>query len=143
MAAIVPDEGETVGAVFQRAPAHPQAPQLTPDAAGRLWVDERAFSQAIAPDATPTEAAFLAAVQKPISLTCLGEPMGKPAWRETPSYFLIAENDRMLAADTQRFLAARMKSHTVSLPVDHTPLLSAPGKIVDLVAEAVNSITRG
>jgi len=139
VAAIVPDEGETVGAVFQRAPAHPLAPRLEPDGAGLLWVDKRAFTQAIAPDASPAEAALLAAVQKPISLECLSEPMGKPAWRARPTYFLVAENDRMLAAETQRFLAARMNSRTVSLPLDHTPLLSAPHAIVNLVAEAVQA----
>jgi len=136
VAAIVPDEGETVGAVFRRAPPHPEAPRLVPDAAGLLWVDENAFAKAIAPDATPAQATLLAAVQKPISVKCLDEPMGKPAWRERPTYFLVAENDRMVAADTQRFLAQRMKSKTAALPVDHTPLLGAYRAIVDLIVEA-------
>ena len=136
VAAIVPDERETVGAVFQRAPAHPDAPALAPDAAGFLWVDPSAFTAAIAPDAAPAETALLAAVQKPISVKCLGEPLSAAAWREKPSYFLIAENDRMVAPETQRFLARRMGSKTISMPVDHTPLLSAPDAIVDLIVEA-------
>ena len=136
VAAIVPDERETVGAVFQRVPAHPDAPTLVPDAAGFLWVDCKAFTKAIAPDAAPAETALLTAVQKPISVKCLGEPMSSAAWREKPTYFLIAENDRMVAPETQRFEARRMGSKTISLPVDHTPLLSAANAIVDVILEA-------
>lgn len=110
VAAIVPDEGENVGQVFQRLPPHPSAPTLQPDADGFLWLKADAFRNAIAPDATPEEANLMAAAQKPISVNCLGEVMGKAAWRETPSWFLIAEKDRMVSPDTQRFLAERMKS---------------------------------
>ena len=140
IAAIVPDEGETVGEVFQRVAPHPQAPQLKPDANGFLWVDVEAFRQAIAPDAAVGETALLAATQKPIAVQCLGEPMSKPAWREKPTWFLIAESDRMVSPDTQRMTAERMASKVVSLPVDHTPLLSAPDAVSDLIVNAAQAV---
>ena len=137
VAAIVPDEGENVGQVFQRLPPHPSAPTLQPDADGLLWVKADAFRNAIAPDATPEEADFMAAAQKPISVNCLGETMGKAAWRGKPSWFLIAEKDRMVSPDTQRFLAERMRSTVVSLPVDHAPLTSRPSAVAKLIEAAV------
>lgn len=136
IAAIVPDEGETVGDVFQRVPPHPSAPKLQPDADGFLWLTVDAFRNAFAPDASASETALMAAVQKPISLKCLGEPMTNPAWREKPNWFLIAEKDHMVSPETQRFTAARMKSKVVSLPVDHTPLASKPEAVADLITTA-------
>jgi pimeloyl-ACP methyl ester carboxylesterase len=139
IAAVVPDEGETVGDVFHRVAPHPSAPKLQPDADGFLWLNVEAFRAAVAPDASPSETGLMAATQKPISLTCLGEPMGKPAWREKPSWFLIAEKDRMVSPETQRFTAGRMKSKIISLPVDHTPLASKPAAVADLIITAATN----
>jgi pimeloyl-ACP methyl ester carboxylesterase len=139
VAAIVPDEGETVGDVFRCVPPHPSAPQLQPDADGFLWLTVDAFRNAFAPDATTSETALMAAAQKPISVKCLGEPMTKPAWKEKPSWFLIAEKDIMLSPETQRFTAARMKSKIVSLPVDHHPLASKPDAVTDLITMAATT----
>ncbi len=140
VAAIVPDEGENVGQIFQRVPPHAEAPALEPDGEGLLWVDAAAFRNAIAPDAGAEEAELLAAAQKPISLNCLGEVLAKAAWREKPSWFLIAERDRMVSPDTQRFLAERMRSKVVALPVDHAPLASQPGAVASLIEDAAASI---
>jgi len=43
VAAIVPDEGETVGEVFRREAAHLKAPALQPDEDGFLWLILDAF----------------------------------------------------------------------------------------------------
>jgi pimeloyl-ACP methyl ester carboxylesterase len=136
IAAVVPDEGETVGDIFHRVAPHSSAPQLQPDENGFLWLRADAFRNAVAPDASDEEIALMAATQKPISLKCLGESMTKPAWKEKPSWFLIAENDRMVSPDTQRFTAGRMKSKSIFLQVDHTPLISQPDAVVDLINEA-------
>lgn len=136
VAAVVPDEGETVGDVFHRVAPHARAPKLQPDADGFLWIDVAAFRNAVAPDALASETALMAATQKPIALKCLGEPMTRPAWKEKPSWFLIAEKDIMVSPETQRFTAQRMQSNVVSLPVDHTPLASAPKPVANLIREA-------
>ncbi len=82
----------------------------------------------------------MAATQKPIALKCLGEPMTKPAWKEKPSWFLIAEKDRMVSPETQRYTAERMKSRIVALPVDHSPLASQPNAVIGLISDAATSI---
>ncbi len=106
IAAIVPDEGETVGDVFHRVPPHSSAPKLQPDDDGFLWLNVDAYRTAVAPDASSSETALMAATQKPISLKCLGEPMTRPAWREKPSWFLIAEKDRIAGRLAIRSLPA-------------------------------------
>src|SRR5262249_7025345 len=80
------------------------------------------------------------AVQRPISLQCIQEPVAKPGWRSKPSWFLIAEEDRMINPKTQHFMAKRMGATTRSRAVDHTPLLSAPQKVVDIIIEAKQTV---
>ena len=110
VAAMAPDEGETVGELLHRAPAHPMSAKLSPDSDGYIWMSAEGFANSVAPRATSDEIALMAAVQNPIALRCLGEPATKPAWREKPSWFLLAEDDRQIAPDTQRFMAKRMNA---------------------------------
>lgn len=138
IAAMAPDEGETVGTLLHRVGPHPKAPQLVPDENGLLWMSADGFANAVAHDATSEEIAIMTATQKPIALKCLGEPMTKPAWKERPSWYLLAEKDRMISPVTQRFMAERMKAQIVSHAVDHTPLASAPESVVQLIVQAVD-----
>ncbi len=141
IAGLAPDEGETVAQVFYRDERHSQAPQLAPDGDGFIWMPEEGFSNAFAQHATADQIALSAAVQRPIALKCIQEPVARPAWKSKPSWFLIAEEDRMINPKTQHFMADRMRATTRSLAVDHTPLLSAPQKVVDIILEAKQAIS--
>jgi pimeloyl-ACP methyl ester carboxylesterase len=136
IAALAPDEGETVLDVFTRAAPHPQAPKLAPDDHGLIYLPDTAFAAAFAQHASAEELALLAAVQQPIAPACITTAMERPRWKDRPAWFLVAEQDRMIAPETQLFMAKRMQARTRSLPVDHTPLVTAPGAVVDLILEA-------
>ena len=136
IAALAPDEGETVAQVFYRDEPHPQSPQLAPDADGFIWMPEDGFRNAFAQNATADQIVLSAAVQRPIALKCIQEPVPTPAWRSKPSWFLIAEEDRMINPKTQHFMAERMGATARSFAVDHTPLLSAPQKVADIILGA-------
>jgi len=143
VAALAPDEGETVADVFYRAQPHPQAPKLAPDRDGWIWLPDEAFENAFAQNASAEELAVLAAVQRPISASCIGIAVKRPLWKDRPSWFLVAENDRMIPAETQHFMAARMKARSRTHEVDHTPLLTAPGAVLDMILDAVRDIGGG
>jgi hypothetical protein len=49
----------------------------------------------------------------------------------------MAEEDRMIVRDTQRFMAERMQARVRSHPVDHTPIVTAPGLVVDIIRDAI------
>jgi pimeloyl-ACP methyl ester carboxylesterase len=140
VAALAPDEGETVADVFYRATPHPQAPKLAPDKHGLIYLPDEAFAAAFAPNASPAEQALLAAVQRPISPACITAKVARPRWKDRPAWFLVAEQDRMIIQDTQRFMAGRMKAHVRSHPVDHTPIVTAPNLVVDILREASASL---
>ena len=137
VAALAPDEGETVGEVFGRGTPHPDAPTLTPDSHGLIWLPDNAFPNAFAQHASPEEQALLRAVQRPISVSCITTPVPRPRWKDLPTWYLIAEQDRMIPAENQHFMADRMGASARAYPVDHTPLITAPAVVTDLILEAV------
>ena len=139
VAALAPDEGETVAQVFYKDETHPKAPQLAPDADGLIWMPDEGFANAFAQNATEEQLALCKAVQRPISAKSIQESAPAPAWKTKPTWYLVAEEDRMINPKTQRFMAERMKATVRSFAVDHTPLLTAPDNVVDIIVEAARA----
>ena len=142
VAALAPDEGETVADVFYRAAPHPDAPKLAPDAHGFIWMPEEGFARAVAHEASPDQLAIMAAVQRPIAVKCIQEKAPTPAWKTKPSWYLLAEKDRMIVPETQRFMAERMGATIRSHAVDHAPMYTAPNLVVDVVLEGAREAIR-
>ncbi len=140
VAALAPDEGETVEDVFSRGEPHPKAPKLAPDEHGLIYLPEAAFPAAFAPNASPADLAVLAAVQRPLSPAAITVAVDRPLWKDRAAWFLVAEQDRMIVQENQRFMAARMKARVRSHPVDHTPLVTAPAVVLDIIREAIDEV---
>jgi len=140
VAALAPDEGETVADVFYRNEPHPKAPKLGADKHGLIWLPQEAFGAAFAQNASAQELTVLAAVQRPISPACISVPVGRPLWKDVPSWYLLAEQDHMIVAETQRFMSERMKAQVSVHPVDHTPSVTAPDRVVDLILRAAREV---
>jgi pimeloyl-ACP methyl ester carboxylesterase len=141
IAALAPDEGETVADVFYREKPHPHAPQLAPDAYGLIWMPQAGFGAAFSQHATAERAALFAATQRPIAVACIQEKAPSPAWKAKPSWYLVAEEDRMVSPATQRFMAQRMGARIRSAKVDHAPLVTAPQVVIEMILDAVGSST--
>jgi pimeloyl-ACP methyl ester carboxylesterase len=139
VAALAPDEGETVAEVFYREQPHAQAPKLAPDDGGFIWMPSEGFEHAFAQDAAPEVKSVLLATQRPINVKCIQEKAPRPLWKDKPSWFLVAEIDRMIPAKTQHFQAARMGAAVRAHAVDHSPMLTAPNVVVDVLLEAIRS----
>ena len=139
VAALAPEEGETVAEVFYRESSHALAPKLAPDDGGFIWMPPEGFEHAFAQDAAPEVKSILLATQRPISVKCIQEKAPRPLWKDKPSWFLVAENDRMISAKTQRFQAERMGATVRIHTVDHSPMLTAPNVVVDVLVEAIRS----
>jgi pimeloyl-ACP methyl ester carboxylesterase len=137
--ALAPDEGETVADVFYRGEPHPQAPKLAPDKHGLIYLPESAFAAAFAQNATAEELAVLAAVQRPIMPACITAAVGRPLWKDRPVWYLLAEEDRMIVHENQRFMAERMHARIHAHPVDHAPMVTAPSIVVDIIREAIQN----
>ena len=142
IAALAPDEGETVAEVFYREKPHPEAPQLAPDLHGFIWMPKEGFAGAFSQHASTERSALFAATQRPIAVACIQEKSPRPAWKVKPSWYLVAEEDRMISPVTQRFMAQRMGARIRSEKVDHMPLVTAPEPVIEVILEAVTSPAR-
>jgi pimeloyl-ACP methyl ester carboxylesterase len=140
VAALAPDQGETVADVFYRAAPHARAPKLAPDSHGLIYLPQSAFAAAFAPNASAEQQALLAAVQRPIDPACISIRVPRPRWRDLPSWFLVAAQDYMILPETQRFMAQRMQARVRTHEVDHTPLVTAPTLVVDIIRAAIAEV---
>jgi pimeloyl-ACP methyl ester carboxylesterase len=136
VAGLAPDEGEPVGKVFYRDEPHPDQPKMVPDAHNLVWMPEDAFGRALAHKASADQASIAAALQRPIAVQSVQEPAPKPLWKSRPSWFLVAEEDRMINPKTQHFMADRMGAKIHAHRVDHTPMYSEPDVVVNVILEA-------
>jgi pimeloyl-ACP methyl ester carboxylesterase len=136
VAALAPAEGETVADVFYRARPHADAPHLEPDVHGLIWMPGGGFAKAVAHKASPDQTTILEAVQRPIAVKCIQEKAPPPAWKTRPSWFLLAEEDRMIAPETQRYMAERMGAKIRTHQVDHSPMHTEPDVVVGVIREA-------
>ena len=67
-------------------------------------------------------------------------PVGRPLWMDVPAWYLLAEQDRLIIPQTQRFMAERMKTRISAHRVDHAPSVTAPDAVVELLTDVLHQI---
>src|SRR6202046_3970402 len=80
ISALAPDEGETVAKVFYLNPSSPEAPKMSPDSHGLIWMPDDGFRRAVANKASADKVKIAAAVQRPLGVQCIQEPAPAPLW---------------------------------------------------------------
>jgi pimeloyl-ACP methyl ester carboxylesterase len=135
IAAFAPDEGEALGGF----PPGAGAKFVAPGPGGLLYIDRSQFPANFAGDLPTSEAATLAAVQRPVAGAIFGDKMGPPAWKSIKSWYQISEDDKMIPPDVERMFASRAKATTISLPTSHASLVSRPKEVAELILAAARS----
>jgi pimeloyl-ACP methyl ester carboxylesterase len=134
IAAFQPDNGETLGDLLKHTP--PAANSAVPAGEGFVIVDPKAFHADFAADLPVKEANFMAISQVPISVTGFGTPITNAAWRNKPSWYAVATQDRMINPDLERFMAKRAGSTTIEVKGSHSIFLSQPQIVAKLIEQA-------
>src|SRR6266516_7085076 len=62
------------------------------------------------------------------------------AWRSKPSWYIVANHDRTVHPDLERFLAKRMGATTYETDSSHVPMLSNPSLVIDVIRTAAKAI---
>ena len=104
-----------------------------------LFITRDSFHDLFCADVPASQAARMAVTQRPATQEALVEPSGeRPLWREVPSWFLIGEDDRIIPAALQHYMADRAGSRrTIEIPgASHAALVSQPGVVAELIREA-------
>jgi pimeloyl-ACP methyl ester carboxylesterase len=139
VAAIAPEPGEAVNALFAKYPSESSA-ATKQDASGFLTVDPKRFGALFAGDLPAAESALLAATQKPIRAGNFAATLRDAAWKTIPSWYVVAKQDRALNPDLERFYAKRMGAKTSEVDGSHFIFLSHPREIARVIEEAAASV---
>jgi len=112
------------------------------DGATDLYIKLDSFHDLFCPDVPATQAARMAVTQRPATQEALVEPSGEESlWKTVPSWFLIGEEDRIIPAALQHYMAKRAEAHRViEIPgASHAALVSHPDATAHLILEAAAS----
>jgi len=135
VAAFAPEVGEPIGALGERYPTQ-LGTGLKPDAAGFLYIDPARFHELFAADVPVAETRVAAAVQKPIIGSVFGVAPDQAAWKTIPSWYIVAQDDKAINPDAERFYAKRMNAKVTEVKSSHVPFLSHPAVVAQVIEQA-------
>lgn len=140
IAAFGPDAGDDLQSLLQKYPSKISS-ALVPDAAGFLYIDKKRFAEVFAADVSPRDLSILSSAQKPINSATFGQKYDTPAWKNIPSWYLIANEDQAINPDLQRMFAERMGATTREVKSSHVPFVSNPAAVADIIAAAADAVS--
>jgi pimeloyl-ACP methyl ester carboxylesterase len=141
IAAFAPDRGESVNTLIANPAPGAPVPPILPPQDGFLFLDRAKFAASFAADVDSNLAAFMADAQVPWGVDALAGAITEPAWRTTPSWYLVTTEDRMIPPDAQRFMAGRANAQMVETAASHSVYVSQPEPVAELIETAAKGIS--
>ena len=99
-------------------------------------VDRAVAAEVFYGDSDPDTAAAMVARLRPMAIAAPASSTTEPAWRTIPSTYVICTNDQALPVGSQRRMAARADD-VIEWPTDHSPFLTRPAAVAELIAQYV------
>ena len=138
VSALAPDVGETTGDQFADIPAPPEfIIETGEDGFGFVNLEE--FKTGFAGDTTDADAAFLRDSQVPINMEIFGTPVTHAAWKQKPSWAVIATEGKAIDPRLLRDTAERIGAVPVEVPASHVVFLTRPGEVADVIDTAARA----
>jgi pimeloyl-ACP methyl ester carboxylesterase len=138
MSALAPDESETSQSLQDQFPVTDIFSHIE-IADGRIWMLPSGIG-CFAGDLSEQEQQLVWATQGVPDVDLFNQKLGGTAWRTKPSWYIVANNDRTVQPDLERFVAKRMGAHTYDLDSSHVPMLSHPDFVLDVIRTAAKSV---
>jgi pimeloyl-ACP methyl ester carboxylesterase len=135
VAAFAPDKGESTLDQIKANPT-PVGTELRPDASGFFKLSDKGVVEDFAPDLPEAEQKVLIATQDPIAGAAFGAPISTPAWRNKPSWFVIASGDRMISPKLEEAEAQKMNAKAITISSGHVVLVSHPAEVAGFIERA-------
>lgn len=136
VAAFAPDSGESVSSLIANPVPGAPVPPILPPQDGFLFLDRAKFAASFAADVTPATASFMADSQVPWGVAALQGAVTEPAWKSKPSWYLVAQDDRMIPPPAQRAMAARAGATVSEVKGSHAVYVADPGSVARLIETA-------
>lgn len=136
IAALAPDAGESMIDLMSKYGT--PSPHFQ-EQEGFIWISKEGVEKVLASDLSAEKKALLHATQTPPSASLPQVKAGSPAWKNKPSWYIVANNDKAVPPDLQRDLSERMGATTISVESSHFPMISQPQKVLEVIRAAANS----
>ena len=148
VAAFAPEDGEMLGevtptskdAILSTALVSGQYPTASGGTATEFVVDRTRFHDVVAADLPPEQAAVLAATQRPIADAAFSDVMGTPAWKNLPSWAVIATGDKAAGTDLVRSMAVRAGATSTEVDASHLVMVSRPDVVTEAILAALEAV---
>lgn len=140
VASFLLEPGESTGELAGKFPGAQLGEALTPVAypgGEDLYIDQDEFRAVFAADVDEPTATLMAATQRPIAAQALADTATAAAWKDVPSWALIATQDLAIPTESGRFMAERAGAVAVEVEASHAVTVSQPGAVADLIDRAV------
>jgi pimeloyl-ACP methyl ester carboxylesterase len=150
IAAFATEEGETLAAVeagskdsvLDTALVPRQYPTADGGSATEFYIDPAKVREAFAADLSDQQIALIAATQRPIADSAFSESGGPPAWKDRPSWTVVASGDKAAGADVVRSQAERAGATITEVEGSHVIMISQPEAVTDVIMEAVGAVAQ-
>jgi len=111
-----------------------------PDGDEDLYISRSKFRAQFAADVPPALAAVMAAAQRPVTLSALGETSTALSWKNLPTYVVYGSADRNIPAAVMRFMSQRAHARkVVEIPgASHAVMVSHPAEVARLIEQAAS-----
>ncbi len=138
IAALAPDEDETSQSLQEKFPTTDVFAHIE-IADGRIWLLPDGID-CFAGDLSEEEEKLVWSTQGVPAADLFNEKVAGTAWRSKPSWYIVANNDRTVHPDLERFVANRMGATTCDVDSSHVPMLSHPNVVIDTIRAAAGSV---
>jgi len=138
VSALIPDVGETSGQQYEGFAATPEfVIDVTEDGFG--YLDRDAFRGGFAADVNEADAAFLADSQVPVRMSVFGEAVTTAAWRDKPSWAVIATEDKAFDQAMLQHMASRIGADITNVAGSHALFITQADTVADVIVTATKS----
>jgi len=135
IAAHAPDNGESEAGNGKLYPSAYKS--LVKGGNGFDYINPKMFPDDFAGGVAKEKAAFMANAQMPCADTAFHEIIHNPAWKNKPSWYMVAKADRIINPDLERLYAKRAKSVAVEVDgASHSVFISHPREVAQLIIAA-------
>ena len=137
LAAFAPETGESILTLNENASKTELTKYFIP-LNGYTYLSLEGVRAVFATDLSPKQQALIYATQTPASQSIFADKSKEPAWKQKPTWYVVAKNDKTINPDLQRFMSNRIKAKTIELESSHVVMNSCPKEVLKIIEEAVN-----
>jgi pimeloyl-ACP methyl ester carboxylesterase len=136
VSAFAPDVGESLASLSKGGPGTEGTNAIRPDENGNLYIDPKVFPSAVAADLPINVAETLAKSQLPLNHTAFEAPVDVAAWHDKPTFYVLTTRDKLLAPETQKMFAARIRATVTEVNGSHASLVVHAEQVAAVIAKA-------